>query len=213
MRAIIATDFDGQLRKLIWLTEYENGVSAGICDPEHNPHASYHPDGTFHCKFTKEERVLKFIDEKKLPLNELALEQQLLGTGFAYSDDIMRRLPQFTPDPRLDVLQVLAQSVFSDVGYLAFHIYIMHRSHETAFLTNAYSSYEDKSFMLVTVNLFRLEFFTDHQLGMIIYKRRVTNKTMFARWLTALKRAVEAAYRHITRVVEGWGRIVFTRRG
>jgi hypothetical protein len=131
-------------------------------------------DGRFHCKFTNDEQVLKFIDEKKVPLNQLAVEQQLLGTGFPYSDDIMARLPQFTPDRRADVLLVLAQSVFSDVGYLAFYICIIHRSHEPAFLAHAYSSYEDKSYMLVTVNLFGLEFFTDHQVGVIIYKRRVT---------------------------------------
>jgi hypothetical protein len=174
MRAIIATDFEGQLRKLVWLTEYDDGVSAGICDAKHDPHATYHVDGTYHHKLTKKGHVLEIFPEKKLPLRDVAVEQQLLGTGFAYSDDIMARLPQFTPDRRADVLLVLAQSVFSDVGYLAFNIYIIHRSHEPAFLTQAYSCYEEKSYMLVTVNLFGLEFFTDHQLGVIIYKRRVT---------------------------------------
>jgi hypothetical protein len=174
MRAIIATDFDGQLRKLIWLTEYADGVSAGICDAKHDPHATYHVDGTYHHKFNKKGQVLEIFPEKKLPLRDVAVEQQLLGTGFAYSDDIMARLPQFTPDPRADVLLVLTQSVFSDVGYLTFNIYIIHRTHEATFLTQAYSSYEDKSYVLVMVNLFGLEFFTDHEVGVIIYKRRLS---------------------------------------
>lgn len=174
MRAIIATDFDGGLRKLIWVTEYDEGVSAGICDAKRDPHASYHVDGTFHFKFMGDDRVLKFAEEKKVPLKQIAVEEQLLGTQFVYTEDTMTRLPQFTPDPRADALLVLAQSVFSDVGYLAFYICIIHRSHEPAFLTQAYSSYEDKSYMLVTVNLFKLEVFTDHQVGVIIYKRRGT---------------------------------------
>jgi hypothetical protein len=37
MRAIIATDFDGYLRKLIWLTENQTGVSTGICERTPNP--------------------------------------------------------------------------------------------------------------------------------------------------------------------------------
>jgi hypothetical protein len=131
-------------------------------------------DGTCHHKITSQGRVSQIFPEKKAPLRDIATEQQLLGTGFAYTDDIIARLPQFTPDRRADVLLVLAQSVFTDVGYLAFNICIIHRSHEPAFLTQPYFSYEDKSYMLVTVNLFGLQFFTDHQLGVIIYKRRVT---------------------------------------
>jgi hypothetical protein len=172
MRAIIATDFDGRLRKLIWVTESDDGVSAGVCDAKHNPHASYHVDGTFHFKFTNEEGESKLFNQKKPPLNQLAVEQQLLGTQFVYNDDIMAQLPQFTPDPRADVLLVLPQPVFSDVGYLAFHIHIINRTHEPAFLTQAYSSYEDKSFTLASVNLFGLHCFTDHQVGVIVYKRR-----------------------------------------
>ena len=174
MRAIIATDFDGQLRKLIWLTEYDQGVSAGICDAKRDPHATYHVDGKFHFKFTGDDGVLKFAEEKKVPLNQIAVEEQLLGTQFVYAEDIMTRLPQFTSDPRADALLVLGQSAFRDVGYLAFNIEIIHRTHEPAFLTHAYSFYEDKSYMLVTVNLFALHAFTDHQLGVIIYKGRKT---------------------------------------
>jgi hypothetical protein len=173
MRTIIATDFGGQLRKLTWVTENRRGVSAGICDPKHNPHATYHVDGTFHYKLASEKRVSK-ITETKVPLKQFAGEQQLLGTGFVYNDNIMSRLPEFTPDRRVDVLLVLGQSVFRDVGYLAFNIYLIHRTHEPAFLAQAYSFYEDKSFMLVTVNLSKLHLFTDHELGVIIYKRRKT---------------------------------------
>src|SRR3954451_10874581 len=103
------------------------------------PHATYHVDGTYHHKIKSQKGVSEIFPEKKVPLRDIATEQQLLGTGFAYSDDIMAHLPQFTPDRRADVLLVLAQSVFSDVGYLAFLIQIIHRTHEPAFLTQAYS--------------------------------------------------------------------------
>src|SRR6266568_3873481 len=116
MRAIIATDFDGQLRKLIWLTENKTGVSVGICERTPNPHATYHVDGTYHHKFTSKGRVLEIAPEKKVPLKEIATKQQLLGTAFFYVDDIMRRLPRFTPNRRVDALMVLGQSVFSDIA-------------------------------------------------------------------------------------------------
>jgi hypothetical protein len=45
MRAIIATDFRGTLRKVLWLTENRTGVSAGICERAPDPHATYHVDG------------------------------------------------------------------------------------------------------------------------------------------------------------------------
>ena len=48
--------------------------------------------------------------------------------------------------------------------------------------------------------------------GNLGHKKAKKIKTTFVRLLIALKRAVEAACRQITRVVEDWGRIVFTRR-
>ena len=82
----------------------------------------------------------------------------------------MKRLPIFKPNRRVDALLVLGQSVFSDIGCASFNICVLHRSYEAKFVSNAYSSYEDPSFMVVAVNLFGLHIFTDHQLGVIIYK-------------------------------------------
>src|SRR5204862_6415694 len=135
-------------------------------------HATYHVDGTYHHKFTSKGRVLKIAPEKKVPLKDIATEQQLLATGFFYIDDIITRLPRFTPDRRIDALLVLGQSVFSDIACASFSICIVHRAYEAKFVTEAYSSYEDGSFMVVAVNLFALHEFTEHQLGVIIYKRR-----------------------------------------
>jgi hypothetical protein len=70
----------------------------------------------------------------------------------------------------VDALLVLGQSVFSDIACASFNIYVLHRSYEAKFVSEAYSSYEDLSFMVVAVSLFGLHIFTDHQLGVIIYK-------------------------------------------
>ena len=172
MRAIIVTDFDGHLRKLMWLTEFNDGVSTGIYDTKQDPHATYHADGTFHVRFTKGEHRLKFAEEKKVPLNQIEPKEQLLGTNFVYNDDVMARQPQFTLDFSADALMVLGQSVFRDVGYLALNIYVIHRSHEAKFIMQTYSSYEDKSYSLVALNVFKLHLFADHEVGVIIYKRR-----------------------------------------
>src|ERR1700730_3183264 len=114
MRAIIATDFNGQLRKLIWLTENKTGISAGSCEKAPNLHATYHPDGKLNRKVTVKGRVLNIKPEKKIPLREIAAKEQLLGTGFFYVNNIMRSLPKFTPDRRVDALLVLGQSIFKD---------------------------------------------------------------------------------------------------
>lgn len=172
MRAIIATDFDGHLRKVIWPTENQDGVSAGICEGTPNPHATYHADGTFHYKITSKGRVLKFFSEKKSPLTTITTMEHLLGTASFYAEDIMKRLPRFRPDRRVDALLVLGQSVFRDISCASFHIYIVNRSHEAQFVDHAYSSYEAGGSMLVAVNLFNLERFTNHKLGVVIYKGR-----------------------------------------
>ena len=57
MRAIIATDFHGQLRKLVWLTENKTGISAGICEGIPDPHATYHADGKYHHKLTNKDNI------------------------------------------------------------------------------------------------------------------------------------------------------------
>jgi len=172
MRAIIATDFGGHLLKLIWLTENKTGASAGICDRIPNPHATYHKDGTYHYKITSKGRVLKIFPEKRAPLRAIATTEQLLSTATFYLHDIMTRLPRFSPNRRVDALLVLGQSVFSDIACASFSICIVHRAYEAKFVTEAYSSYEDGSFMVVAVNLFALHELTEHQLGVIIYKRR-----------------------------------------
>ena len=104
----------------------------------------------------------------------ITAKQQLLGTAAFYADDTMTRLPRFTPDGRVDTIVVLGQSLFSNIRCAAFNSYILHRNHESAFLGDAYSTYEDGSFTLVAVNVFGLEFFPDHKVGMIIYKGRGT---------------------------------------
>lgn len=79
----------------------------------------------------------------------------------------MKRLPVFAPDRRLDALIVLGQPVFSDIACASFSIYVLHRSYETKFVSEA-------SFMVVAVNLFALHIFTDQQLGVIIQGKEIT---------------------------------------
>jgi hypothetical protein len=104
------------------------------------------------------------------PLKSISTKAQLLGTAAFYDDGIMKRLPIFTPNRRVDALLVLGQSVFRDIACASFNIYILHRTYEAKFVAEAYSDYEDSSFMVVAVDLFGLHIFTDHQLGVIIYK-------------------------------------------
>jgi hypothetical protein len=66
MRAIICIDYSGHLRKLIWLTENTTGISAGICEPDTNPHATYHVDGTYHHKLTHRGRTVKMSTPEKI---------------------------------------------------------------------------------------------------------------------------------------------------
>jgi hypothetical protein len=157
------------------MTENKTGISAGICEPETNPHATYHVDGTYHHKLAVRGRTVKIsTPEKKTPLVSITSKQQLLGTAAFYADDTMTRLPRFTRDRRANTIIVLGQSVFSNIRCAAFNSYILHRNHESAFLRDAYSAYEDRSFTLVAVNVFGLDFFPDHKVGMIIYKGRGT---------------------------------------
>ena len=175
MRAIICTDYSGHLRKLLWLTENRTGISAGICEPDTNPHATYHVDGTYHHKLTHLDRTVKMsTPEKKTPLVSITTKQQLLGTAAFYVNDTMDRLLPFAPDGRADTIVVLGQSLFSNVHCAAFNSYIFHRSHESPFLDEAYSTYENGSFTLVALNIFGLRYFPDHKVGMIIYKGRGT---------------------------------------
>jgi hypothetical protein len=172
MRAIIATDFRGVLRKVLWIEENKTGISAGICERVPDPHATYHRDGTYHHKVRSKGRLLTIAPEKRAPLRTISHEAQLFGTAAFYSDAIMSRLPVFTPNRRVDALLVLGQSVFRDIGCASFNVYIIHRRHEAKFVAEAYSSYEDDSFMVVAVHLFGLEIFIDHQVGVVIYKGR-----------------------------------------
>jgi hypothetical protein len=172
MRAVICTDYANQLRKLIWVTENKTGISAGICERDANPHATYHVDGTYHHKLTHRGQTLTLSPTKKVPLASIKPKEQLLGTAAFYAEDTMRLLPLFTPDGRADSMVILSQSVFSDIRCAAFNSYILHRDHEADFLKDTYAHYECDSFMLVAVNIFGLEFFPDHKVGMIVYRGR-----------------------------------------
>jgi hypothetical protein len=172
MRAIICTDYCGRLRKLIWVTENKTGISAGICERDTDPHATYHVDGTYHQKLTHRGKRITFPPEKKVPLASITAKAHLLGTAAFYAEDTMSRLPLFTPDDRADSTVILPQSVFSNIRCAAFNSYIFHRSHEMTLLSDAYSHYENGSFMLVAVHTFSLEFFSDHKVGVIVYKGR-----------------------------------------
>jgi hypothetical protein len=172
MRAIIATDFRGTLRKVLWITENRNGISAGICERAPDPHATYHVDGRYHHKIRSKGRLLTIGPEKKTPIRSLAEQAQLFDSAAFYTHAIMNRLPIFKPNRRIDALLVLGESVFSDIAFASFNICLVHRSYEAKFVAGAYSSYEDQSFMVVAVNLFGLHIFSDHQVGVIIYKSK-----------------------------------------
>ena len=170
MRAIIATDFCGELRKVVWLTENKTGISAGICEGVPDPHATYHENGRYHHRVRSKGRLLTIAPEMRPPLRSISTKAQLFGTAAFYDDAIMKRLPVFTPNRRVDALLVIGQSVFRDIACASFNICVLHRSYEAKFIREAYSDYEDSSFMVVAVDLFGLHIFTDHQLGVIIYK-------------------------------------------
>ena len=172
MRAIIATDFDSHLRKVVWITENATGVSAGICERRPNPHATYHIDGTYHCRIKTKGRSLTLFQEKKCPLTEIEKLQPLLVTGAFYADNTMRRLPRLSSDARVDTLLVLAQDVFRDIGCASFSISIFHQSCESRFIDDAYSSYKDGSFMLVDIHLLPLVRCPEQKVGVVIYKGR-----------------------------------------
>ena len=121
--------------------------------------------------------MLTIAPEKRTPIRSIADQTQLFGTDAFYSKAIMNRLPVFKPNRRIDALLVLGQSVFSDIACASFNIYIIHRSHEAKFVAEAYSFYEDQSFMVVAVNLFGLQIFSDHQVGVIIYKGKKSPHT------------------------------------
>ena len=172
MRAIICTDYAGHLRKLIWVTENKTGVSAGTCERDTNSHATYHVDGTYHNKLTHRGETLALWPTKKVPLASIKAKEQLPGAAAFYAEDTMGLLPLFTLDDRADCMVILGQSVFNNIRCAAFNSYILHRTHETDFLRDAYSCYENGSFTLVAVNVFSLELFPDHKVGMIVYNGR-----------------------------------------
>jgi hypothetical protein len=145
-------------------------------------------DGTYHHKLTHRGRTVTMTTSgKRMPLASILAKQQLFGTAAFYADETMNRLPPFTPDGRTHAIVILRQSVFSNIHCAAFNSYILHRKHESAFLGDAYSTYENGSFSLVAVNVFGLEFFPDHKVGTIIYKGRGTIDPQ------ALERAAEPA--------------------
>ena len=170
MRAIVATDFRGHLRKVLWFTENKSGISAGICDSKTNPHATYHLDGTYHHRITSRGRNLKIASERKKPLLSISAEEQLLGTAAFYDENIMARLPRYTPDGRADIVIVLGQSIFSGIACASFNSHIIPRSHEEKFIADAYSAYEDESFTLVSVNVFALDLFDRLKIGVVVYR-------------------------------------------
>lgn len=173
MRAIVCTDYEGTLRKLIWVTENKSGISAGIYERDTDPHATYHADGTYHHKITHRGRtVTAFAPEQKPPLSAISTQAHLLGTAASYGADTMQRLPEFKADGRANAVVVLSQSAFRGINCAALNSYIINRNHEEAFLSNAYASYENGSFMLISVNVFSLHHFRDHKVGVIVYRGR-----------------------------------------
>ena len=71
---------------------------------------------------------------------------------------------------RVDTLLVLGRSVFRDIDCASFNISILHRSFESRFIDDAYSSYEDGSFLLVAVHLLPLTRCPQQRVGVVIYK-------------------------------------------
>jgi len=170
MRAFVCTDFENERRNLVWLTEYNTGVSVGLYDGDADPHATYHTDGTFHHKVRS--RGTRFCisgSQSKPPLSKIPEEEQLLNTCVFYSKDIMSRHTKFKPDPRTSVVVVLPHSLFLGNNAIALNSSIINRTHEEVFIQHAYDSHRDGSFKLVAIHVFALDLFPNHKVGLVVY--------------------------------------------
>jgi len=170
MRAFVCTDYGSVIRKLVWLNESRAGVYVGMYDKAANPHASYHADGTHHMKIVHRGTEVTSFQEQKLPICSIPTYHSILGHGAFYEDSTMSQLPEFRTTPKETAFVLISHAIFRHIGALAMNMFIVNRTHELEFLSQMYARYQDDTFDLVTVSIFRLEHFPSHNLSVVLYR-------------------------------------------
>ncbi len=169
MRGFICTDYEGQLFKVVWFTEGKMGVSVGYYDKKIEVHSTYHTDGAVHVKINGE-KVPGSFSKKCAPIKEIQNAGNITGGAVSYSGKFFSLTMPFQSYKRADVVALMSHAIWKEIGAMAFNASIVSSKWEHDFLRQQYNDYQDKSFDLVSVNLFQLDHFPNHKIAIVFYR-------------------------------------------
>jgi hypothetical protein len=172
MRAVILSEIDGKLKKIVWVKESEGGVYMFFSGILGKNHRSYHKDGTVHTK----------IGSNYFPLDKGTPIQDIAGFVNLHNYVIpLEKVNEFIANDYksikdVDTIVYVNPEIIKLKRILSIILYIVKKGAEKECLSHLQKSYKESykepknllRFEVLSANFFKLEKFPGYLLGIIL---------------------------------------------
>ena len=170
-RLFICINYQGKPYKLMWFNEDAKGVYIGHYGMVQGAHFSYHQDGIKHFKIPNSKEYLQ--EHQGLPIAQITDFAQI---GFhaipLYPQMMAITGNEYRHDDKYSTNAIFIEgSIFSE-DMIGLSSFLINRKSEQVFVDYLYSNTFQPHYEILVCNIFTLNFFPQHKLGLIIQKRK-----------------------------------------
>ena len=168
-RLFICVNYQGKPYKLIWFNEDSTGVYIGLYGLVQGVHFSYHQDGIKHFKIPDSKEYLQ--EHQGLPIAQITDFAQITFQAIPLYPQMMAITGnEYRQDDKNSTNAIFIEgSIFSE-GMIGLSSYLINRKSEQIFVDYLYSDTFQPHYEILVCNIFALNFFPQHKLGLIILK-------------------------------------------
>jgi len=168
MRAVILSEIEGSLKKLIWIEECEGGIYMGFYGAANKMHLSYHKDGTVHMKSGSQYLPMY----KTTPIQDVLSFVSLQSYGITLEKRYEFAASDYKGSKGANAVTYINPDIIRRKRILNIIPYIVHKGAEEECLRSLQQSYvgskDGQSFEVLSANFFKLDKFRGYLVGIML---------------------------------------------
>lgn len=168
MRAVILSEIDGVLKKLIWVEECKGGIYMGFYGAANKMHLSYHQDGTVHMK--QGSQYLPMY--KTTPIRDVQNFVSLQHYGITLEKGYEFAASDYRGSKGANAVIYINPDIIRRKRILNVIPYIIQKGKEEECLCCLQESYisskDGQTFEVISANFFKLDKFREYLVGIML---------------------------------------------
>ncbi len=168
MRAVILSEIDGALKKLVWVEECKGGIYMGFYGSANKMHFSYHQDGTVHMKSGSQYLPMY----KTTPIQDIKNFVSLHNYGITLEKGYEFAASDYKNSKGANSVIYINPDIIRRKRILNIVSYIIQKNKEEECLRCLKESYinskDGQTFEVISANFFKLDRFCNYLVGIML---------------------------------------------